>query len=105
MIELDDFPWDNAATWTPDVVPRAPHPQHAVTLLVPAGADPERMWSLHIVAALLEQRCPHCYGLLVGNAGADDDGHGWRLCPQHGWWLRDPQGWRWQRKLDEDVPR
>jgi hypothetical protein len=108
----DDWEWDacwedgeDAATWSPDPEP-FPEQEHwprrkpVVTVYVPAGADRDRMYGAHVVAALLEDRCPHCYATLLGHPGDERVREGWRLCPAHGWWRRhssrDGLGWEWR---------
>lgn len=101
MTLLDDLDgWEDgldAAAWSPPPAPPRPNP-HPVTITVPAGTDPRHMESLHIIAALLEERCPRCYDLLCAEP-ADTSRPGWRLCPTgatHGWWRRERGGWEWR---------
>lgn len=72
-----------------------------VSIRVEKGRDPEEVWALHVSAALLENRCPQCYGpLLDGNP----DRPGWFRCRwnsyPHGWWRRTGGGYEWQLGLN-----
>jgi hypothetical protein len=69
----------------------------SVRILVPQGRDPQEIWSLHIHAALLEDRCPRCMGELWDEV---PDRPGWRRCRWNsypdGWWRRTPNSWEWK---------
>ncbi|SFU01579.1 hypothetical protein SAMN05660657_04746 [Geodermatophilus amargosae] len=88
MTTWSPSPWVDLPTSPPDPPVRSPA-RPVVTVYVPAWVDAEEMYSLHVIAALLEDRCPRCYTRLTADEWDETPpAYQWRICALHGYWRR-----------------